>query len=48
MVRTADPTAMSQKRYEYKIIDPELWNRGDIGTPDMAGIEEQLNRLGRE
>ena len=34
---------MSQKRYEYKIIDPELWRSGDV-----ARIEQELNRLGRE
>ncbi len=39
---------MSQKRYEYKIIDPELWHRGEIGKPDIAQIEAELNRLGRE
>ena len=39
---------MSQKRYEYKIIDPALWNSGEIGTPDIGQIEAELNRLGRE
>jgi hypothetical protein len=37
---------MSQKRYEYKIIDPELWQKGEAGKPDVAQIEEQLNQLG--
>jgi hypothetical protein len=39
---------MSQRRYEYKIIDPALWHSGGIGTPDIARIEAELNRLGRE
>ncbi len=39
---------MSQKRYEYKIIDPGLWQRGEVGKPDVAQIEAELNRLGRE
>jgi hypothetical protein len=39
---------MSQKRYEYKIIDPALWRGGDTGTVDAARIEEQLNALGRQ
>jgi hypothetical protein len=41
-------SAMSQKRYEYKIIDSELWQRGEAGKPDIAQIEAELNRLGRE
>jgi hypothetical protein len=47
LVRTADPTAMSLKRYEYKIIDPALW-RSENATADIAKIEEQLNHLGRQ
>jgi hypothetical protein len=39
---------MSQKRYEYKLIDPALWRGGDTGKEDIAQIEEQLNRLGRQ